>query len=294
MAKVGFMARHSASWRVAIRLRAYRQYVAPILEYGAPLVVAWAITQSMRWMAANMGWRELVQWIANGAWGWRMSQNLLGLQPLEYRFEVLRMTFIYVRSTACAFRQPALPDAVQAATEQGVQAIVAGQQIVDELEAKYIDRAGGQGCNEAFPAQALGVETGCAGKAYPLDSDHTMGLETKEAWSTIGWSSASTAAYAERFLPVSPWGLVLQVHPQMRFRGATIPARRRRVSVPKSGNELVLAGETRLTNVDFLLNEGQWARAYGMLQRVRANLTAVWEEEMAEPDMDEDDLTVTL
>ena len=39
--RVSFLRRHSDRWGPAHRLRIYRQYLAPMFEYGAPLVSAW-------------------------------------------------------------------------------------------------------------------------------------------------------------------------------------------------------------------------------------------------------------
>ena len=95
VARTSFMARHSASWGTAVRLQTYRQYLAPVIEYGAPLVWAWASREPSRWAKANTQWKELIQWIANSKHSWRLSQNLLGLPALEDRFKCLHMTFLF-------------------------------------------------------------------------------------------------------------------------------------------------------------------------------------------------------
>ena len=93
--RVAFMTRHSATWGVANRLRAYYEYVAPILEYGAPLVWAWALRSESEWKITEDRYKALIQWIANGKHGWCLTQTLLGLPKLSERFECLHMSFLF-------------------------------------------------------------------------------------------------------------------------------------------------------------------------------------------------------
>ena len=61
--RAAFLRLHSDGWGPAHRLRVYRQFLAPMFEYGAPLVWAWA-EQSPRNMSvfteAVEGWKDLV------------------------------------------------------------------------------------------------------------------------------------------------------------------------------------------------------------------------------------------
>ena len=67
---------YSRSWGPAHRLRVYRQYLAPIFEYGAPLVWAWSQINSetaKKWARATRAWKDLISWIASsqsGGVGW--------------------------------------------------------------------------------------------------------------------------------------------------------------------------------------------------------------------------------
>ncbi|KAI7298710.1 hypothetical protein KC315_g17928 [Hortaea werneckii] len=99
-ANARFMAQHSATWGVANRLRIYQQYLAPILEYGAPLVWAGIARDKRRWMQMDAEWRPLIQWIAGGEAAWRVSQNLLGILNLCDRFECRHEAFL--RDLHCA------------------------------------------------------------------------------------------------------------------------------------------------------------------------------------------------
>ncbi|KAI7579018.1 hypothetical protein KC316_g9604 [Hortaea werneckii] len=89
-----FMAGHSGTWGVGNRLRVYQQYLAPIIEYGAPLVWAALARDATRWSAMEARWRTLIQWIAHGEHGWRISQNLLGVPTLPDRFECRHAAFL--------------------------------------------------------------------------------------------------------------------------------------------------------------------------------------------------------
>lgn len=65
--RTSIMSRHSAQWGVANRLRVFKQYLCPGIEYGAPLVWAWAAESPSCWALFRSKWKELIVWIANGA-----------------------------------------------------------------------------------------------------------------------------------------------------------------------------------------------------------------------------------
>lgn len=88
---------HSRSWGPAHRLRVYRQYLAPIFEYGAPLVWTWSQTgaeAAKRWIDATRAWKDLVCWIADSQARWVVTANLLGLPSLKQRFEILHAAYM--------------------------------------------------------------------------------------------------------------------------------------------------------------------------------------------------------
>ena len=95
--RASFLRLHSDDWGPAHRLRLYRQYLAPMFEYGAPLVWAWA-TQSPPNMSAfkqaTDGWKDLVSWIVTcdrDSYG--MAANLCGLVEPAVRFGHLHIAF---------------------------------------------------------------------------------------------------------------------------------------------------------------------------------------------------------
>jgi hypothetical protein len=95
--RASFLRLHSDDWGPAHRLRIYRQYLAPMFEYGAPLVWAWA-TQSPCNMSAFKqaadGWKDLVSWIVTcdrNCYG--VAANLCGLVEPAVRFGHLHTAF---------------------------------------------------------------------------------------------------------------------------------------------------------------------------------------------------------
>jgi hypothetical protein len=88
-----FLSLHSDRWGPAHRLRIYRQYLAPMFEYGAPLVAAYAERYSNIWEVAEDAVKKLTGWIAGYTSNTYLTRNLLGLQPLPDRFADLKTTF---------------------------------------------------------------------------------------------------------------------------------------------------------------------------------------------------------
>jgi hypothetical protein len=69
-----------------------------MFEYGAPLIWAWKSQvgdKSKVWKTAETLWRDLVAWIAGGAYAPRVTANLLGLLPLSDRYEALHASFAF-------------------------------------------------------------------------------------------------------------------------------------------------------------------------------------------------------
>lgn len=88
--RAAFLRLQSDDWGPAHRLRVYHQYLAPMFEYGAPLVWAWAEQSSTNLASFNKaaeGWRDLVSWIVTcGREGHGLAANLCGLvEPCSFR-----------------------------------------------------------------------------------------------------------------------------------------------------------------------------------------------------------------
>ena len=87
---------YSDGWGVAHRLRVYKQYLAPMFEYGAPLVSMWveAGGHSKTFMQETSGFMKLISWITNcHEKRWQLQLNLCGLTPLKDRFASLKTSY---------------------------------------------------------------------------------------------------------------------------------------------------------------------------------------------------------
>jgi hypothetical protein len=84
----------SNSWGAGHRLRVYKTYLAPMFEYGAPLVWAWAQNHPDEFQRATSGFRKLMGWVANRSdKRWRITANLCGLSQLDGRFQHLKTAY---------------------------------------------------------------------------------------------------------------------------------------------------------------------------------------------------------
>jgi hypothetical protein len=94
VARASFLSVFSDGWGPAHRLRVYRTYLAPMFEYGAPLVAAYAETDPTFYDGTiTKPFSDLVGWIAGGKANPGLTTNLLGLEPLESRFRSLKAMF---------------------------------------------------------------------------------------------------------------------------------------------------------------------------------------------------------
>lgn len=87
----------SNSWGPAHRLRIYKQYLAPMFEYGAPLVWAWVKADpanSGHFHVACHEFKDLMAWISNTTDARHLvTANLCGLISLEKRFQLLSTAY---------------------------------------------------------------------------------------------------------------------------------------------------------------------------------------------------------
>ena len=87
----------SNAWGPAHRLRIYKQYLAPMFEYGAPLVWAWA-TENPRnqeaFCKSCSSFKHLMAWISNTSESKHLlTANLCGLTTLKSRFQHLKTAY---------------------------------------------------------------------------------------------------------------------------------------------------------------------------------------------------------
>lgn len=87
----------SNSWGPAHRLRVYKQFLAPMFEYGAPLVWAWATENTHNresFRHGTSGFKDLMAWIGNTSDSrYLVTSNLCGLSSLDERFRRLGVAY---------------------------------------------------------------------------------------------------------------------------------------------------------------------------------------------------------
>lgn len=104
--RASFLRLHSDSWGPAHRLRVYGRYLAPMFEYGAPLIFAWSCQSEANKKAfrqATVGWKDLIGWILDcSPDGYAIGANLCGILEPETRFRHLHTSFQRLLSLAHA------------------------------------------------------------------------------------------------------------------------------------------------------------------------------------------------
>ena len=84
----------SKTWGPAHRLRIYKQFLAPMFEYGAPLVYTWAQDNQQAFEKATVSFKSLMAWISNTSNSrHKITANLCGLSSLLTRFQRLRTAY---------------------------------------------------------------------------------------------------------------------------------------------------------------------------------------------------------
>jgi hypothetical protein len=95
--RASFIRLYSDAWGPTHRLRIYGRYLAPMFEYGAPLVFAWACQNEANMKAFHSGtegWKGLVGWILNcSPDGSAVGANLCGVLEPAIRFRHLHTSF---------------------------------------------------------------------------------------------------------------------------------------------------------------------------------------------------------
>ncbi|CZR65588.1 uncharacterized protein PAC_15488 [Phialocephala subalpina] len=85
----GFLGVRSDTWGPKIRLMVYKIHIAPMFEYGGPLVWAWAKSHMPEFETAVAQWKELMNWISGCNGRHYVTANLCGITTLKDRFQHL-------------------------------------------------------------------------------------------------------------------------------------------------------------------------------------------------------------
>ena len=96
-----FLAVYSDSWGPAHRCRVYTEFLAPMFEYGAPLIQAWVqerVENRKTFEEATIKpFKQLMAWIANDKGKrYRCVTNLCGMVSLPRRFQLLRTAYQWI------------------------------------------------------------------------------------------------------------------------------------------------------------------------------------------------------
>jgi hypothetical protein len=92
--RAAFLGTQSDPWGPAHRLRVYKQFLAPMFEYGAPIVWAWAQDHLQEFLHAIAGVKALMGWISNTSGSRHLvTANLCGLPSLTGRFQHLSTAY---------------------------------------------------------------------------------------------------------------------------------------------------------------------------------------------------------
>jgi hypothetical protein len=91
-----FLTIKSGSWGVANRLHVYNQHLAPMFEFGAPLVESWrqgSRDNQQAFLVAFKPWKKLIAWIGGSESCVNVTANLLGLTSPQKRFQRLKTQY---------------------------------------------------------------------------------------------------------------------------------------------------------------------------------------------------------
>jgi hypothetical protein len=283
-ARVAFLARHSEAWGVKVRLQVYRQYIAPVFEYGGALGYPWADKTPKAWVDINTKWSSLIQWVAHGKAGWRVSQNLLGLPALEHRFEALHMMFlwdlertnrdnplhrlIFTSMPIGGYRRhlgdSRLLRAWKAEREQATRASLSA------FETTFLTRmVEAQAMRTHLSALVPWTSRVRAGTLY---SDRT--LEAPRRWQDMFFQ------YRRGVWSFSYLHVCRSTNKRFRRGDEECECQGRMVRLSRKDRRTkqdayaAEASERLFTNIDFLLNEGRWTQAANAMQKIRARLSA--------------------
>lgn len=95
--RMRFLSITSDPWGPAHRLRIYKRFLAPMFEYGAPLVQMWLQQDPSHgeiFDRAMAGYRDLMRWVAHSQTGrYRIIGNLAGLTTVRQRFQHLATAY---------------------------------------------------------------------------------------------------------------------------------------------------------------------------------------------------------
>lgn len=300
--RASFLRLHSDAWGPAHRLRIYGRYLAPMFEYGAPLVFAWSRQSESNKKAfrdATAGWKDLIGWILDcSPDGSAAGANLCGILEPELRFRHLHTSFQTLLNLAppdsplnsCLASRPFLPRAP------------VGRPFLDSLrDAPDWAPVAGQGRPPSSSRRLLRLHLRRARRFEVIRSCLSRHLTRLTAH-----SRSTTALYAADGVFLAPLkyqqdfvryrmgrfqlGKLCVCAPNLMFRRGHEICRHLPRLPRLSGNECRQKNEmakrlgvgicSSFTDLDFLLNTRQYHRAGRALVAIRRALSDVYSERM--------------
>lgn len=288
----------SDAWGPAHRLRVYKQYLAPMFEYGAPLVAAWMreVDDTHKLFDVSCkGFKHLMEWIANAKGRHMITANLCGLSSLHVRFQELGTAYQLILDQL-SHENPLwqiLSQAKQATQQKSSFAFHLRHDPLYE-RFKYVSdltptirealaRFIRQESDIHFHIETMKSHLT---SLIPRESRQKQGLRRADV--TLSAPLAAQGMLLQYRRGVFMWNCTCACNPLIRFRrgheectalsdiqtlSRVMQSQKRKIHL--SG----VSTNARFTNIDFLLNIGQLTIAITMLCKVQDCLRQTYKEE---------------
>jgi hypothetical protein len=271
----------------------YKVFLAPMFEYGAPLVWAWAQDHLEAFRQATRGFHGLMAWVSNTAdTRYRVTANLCGLSTVARRFQRLRTAYQLIvdqMDPACPLQQ-----VLQQANRTSTLHAFACNLAADPGYTCFKETSTFEPSVRAAMGRFLRGELRDAVQAesqasqltalIPMESRTVPGLPWADI--TLGAPASAQGMLLQYRRGVFMFNSICACDPEVRFhRGhESCPALRQPCTLTrverreKRKMQLALASGHKFTDIDYLLNTGQWKRAVLILSSIQKRLRLVYKE----------------
>ena len=298
-----WLERYSNAWGPMHRLRVYWQYFAPIWEYGAPLVATWSLEPSTfgpslpnmsAFEEATAIHKDMLAWVAGcGQNLTSVAGNLLGIPSIQVRFNHLRCAFwrrLLDSPATNPLRALMLYPTVLGYGTRFLKALDASATwtkiVPDRITSGSVELAFRRWQNDEIRA-TIATEA----KAYRLTRHIPMASRGRNG---LFFTDVSLSAPTRSQQDLLRYRLGLfQIRRRCRcgaifVRGhencslLNIPALLSKAEKGLRRMILSYRDDSKLTDIDWLLNTGKIDRAIVALRLVRDELTVVWKDMLDE------------
>lgn len=297
--------RFSETWGPTHRLRVYRQYFAPIWEYGAPLAAAWSLERSTfgpclpnadAFEDATRLHGDVITWVAGCGQNLSgVAGNLLGIPKLQLRFNHLRCAFwrrLLNSPVTNPLRALMLHPLMVGYGTRFLKALDASAEWIRILSLDDGSRSI-ESTFRCWQDYELRAAIALVGKAYKLTRHIPMASRGRGG---LPYSDISLSAPTRHQQDLLRYRLgIFQIRRQCRCENLFIRGHEScsllDIPVLLSKMERHVKRMARndqdlqkLTDIDWLLNTGNLKRAMMALQLVKDKLLIVWKETLKEDD----------